>query len=272
MKIPKWVTNTLAVVGAILVGVILSLGVITLWYNVSLVWVKGTSTQLVSNLIQRVPVPVATKPENGTPPKPTPKPTVKKVPTVEVVEPTVEDSEGDLFPSPVQATDWFNEESKWLIAEPGVILDNTAAWTIPSTKDTWYANVPEGGFTYFSMGEGRIVIAGVEIVMPGAKGLNYLVLIRGRIDDGIVDSDLNETAEISDFVPGHAIWAIMPPGAYVSKNWFRQQLVVSTTTGGTNCGATGCSMVHVVLVDVDSHLLQKFEVKAKNIDAWALLA
>ena len=178
---------------------------------------------------------------------------------------------GDLFQTPVQCEERFNNESAWLVCEPGVILDNTTAWTIPGTKEPWFVNVPEGGFTYFSMGEGDILIDGVKIHLPGERGLNYLVVIRGRIDDGIIDSDLNETAEVTNFVPGHAIWSHMPMGAYVSRNWFRQQLAASTTGGYTNCGATGCSLVHVVLFDVASHVYQMFEVKASDLDNWILV-
>lgn len=177
----------------------------------------------------------------------------------------------ELFQTPVETTDVFNEKSSWLIAEPGVILDDTAAWVIPSVEAEHFVNVPEGGFTYFSLGEGTITVDDVPLVLPAAEGLNYLVLVRGRIDDAIIDSDLNLTVTVTDFVPGHAIWSIMPPGAYVSKDWFNQQLVTSTTTGGTNCGATGCTTVHVVLFDVDSHFYQKFEVKVDNLDSWKLL-
>ena len=176
----------------------------------------------------------------------------------------------DVFQTPVECQQSFNQESSWLICEPGVILDNTAAWVIPSTEAKYFANVPEGGFTYFSMGQGTIMIDGITLSLSGEKGLNYLVIIRGRIDDGIIDSDLNLTAEITGFVPGHAIWSIMPPGAYVSKDWFRQQLVTSTTAGGTNCGATGCSRVRIILFDVDSHLYQMFEI-SRDIDTWELI-
>lgn len=177
----------------------------------------------------------------------------------------------DPWQTPVRCEESFNEESDWLICEPGVILDNTAAWVIPSVDATHFANVPEGGFTYFSMGEGVIVIDGVALELPGEHGLNYLVLVRGRIDDTIVDSDLNTAAQVTEFVPGHAIWSIMPPGAYVSKDWFEDQMEVSSTTGGTNCGATGCSRIRVVLFDVDSHFYQMFEVEAGDLDDWVLL-
>ena len=178
---------------------------------------------------------------------------------------------GELFQTPIEAIDVFNEESSWLIAEEGKKLDDTAAWVIPSVEAKHFVNIPEGGFTYFSLGEGAIGIGNTYLMLPGAEGLNYLVLVRGRIDDTIVDSDLNLTATVIGFVPGHAIWSIMPPGAYVSKDWFNDQLVMSTTTGGTNCGATGCTTVHVVLFDVDSRFYQKFEVKADNLDSWKLL-
>jgi hypothetical protein len=178
----------------------------------------------------------------------------------------------DPWPTPVECKVNFNSESAWLVCEPGVILDATAAFSIPGTKEPWYINVPEGGFTYFSLGHGVITIDGVSLVLPGEKGLNYLVLIRGRIDDTVMDSDLNETAVVTEFTAGHAIWGIMPPGAYVSHDWFRDQLLVSSTTGGTNCGATGCSRVRIVLFDVDSHFYQMFETHTGDVGSWTLLA
>ncbi len=220
---------------------------------------------ILSNRIKDISTSIAIKPTEV--PKAVVLPSVIPVPTEEERE----EPAGELFQTPVEATDVFNEESSWLIAEPGVILDDTAAWVIPSVKAEHFVNIPEGGFTYFSLGEGIITVDGVSLILPSAEGLNYLVLVRGRIDDTIVDSDLNLTATVVEFVPGHAIWSIMPPGAYVSKGWFNQQLVTSTTTGGTNCGATGCTTVHVVLFDVDSHFYQKFEVKADNLGSWELL-
>lgn len=177
----------------------------------------------------------------------------------------------DPFQTPVKCTGKFSDESSWLICEPGVLLDNTTAWTIPGTDEKYFFNVPEGGFWYGSMGQGRLLVDGVAIELVPEKGLNYLVLIRGRIDDGIVDSDLNLTSELTAHKPGHVIYSHMPTGAYVSKDWFRQQLVVSTTGGFTDCGATGCSRVRVVLFDVDSHFFQKFEVRAGDLDNWRLL-
>lgn len=199
------------------------------------------------------------------------------IPTPELIQasteiPTIAKSvDQELFLSPVETTDTFNKESAWMIAEPGVILDNTAAWVIPSVDLKHYANVPEGGFAYFSLGQGKIVADSVSLNLPYKEGHNYLVLIRGRIDDVKVDTDLNLTVEVTEFVPGHAIWSYMPKGAYVSKGWFLQQMVASTTESFTNCGALGCSQLTIVLFDVDSHTEQRFAVEAENLNQWTVI-
>jgi len=58
---------------------------------------------------------------------------------------------GSLFRTPVKAVKVINPESAWLIAEPGRILDASAAWVIPSVEMTHSANIPEGGFAYFTL-------------------------------------------------------------------------------------------------------------------------
>ncbi|RLC30200.1 hypothetical protein DRH13_04685 [Candidatus Woesebacteria bacterium] len=252
-----WILLILAVVVGIIIGAVS----LTKWIRKEIQMATGPAEVIIAAALPTaIPDPAEEKKDEPA-----------ESALAEVVSTAGEKPAEEFFQTPVEATDVFNEESSWLIAEPGVILDDTAAWVIPSVKAEHYVNIPEGGFTYFSLGEGIITVDGVSLVLPGTEGLNYLVLIRGRIDDTIVDSDLNLTATVVDFVPGHAIWSIMPPGAYVSKGWFGQQLVMSTTTGGTNCGATGCTTVHVVLFDVDSHFYQKYEVKADNLDSWKLL-
>jgi hypothetical protein len=178
---------------------------------------------------------------------------------------------GETFQSPVKSTKVFNVASAWMVAEPGVLLDNATAWTIPATDETYFVNVPEGAFTYFSLGSGTIKLDDVKLVLKPQDGLIYLVLIRGTITDGIVDTDLNGTAELTGFVPGHAIYSHMPAGAYVSANWFRQQLVAATTKGFTACGLPGCSNVRVVFLDRSSHKYQMFGIPAENLDVWVLI-
>lgn len=202
---------------------------------------------------------------------PTSTPIAKPTTTTNLVAGPKLAKKGTLFQTPVKCSKKFNDESKWIICEPGVLLDNTTAWTIGQVKAPYFVNVPEGTFTYFSMGEGDITIDGVTLKLKGENGLNYLVLMRGKPDDGIVDSDLNMTAEVTNFVPGHAIWSHTPTGAYISADWFRQQLVASSTGGYTNCGATGCSRVRVILFDVSSHYYQMFEIQANNLDKWQLV-
>lgn len=178
---------------------------------------------------------------------------------------------GTMFQTPVKATAIFNKESGWMFAEPGVLLNASTIFTIPGLNVPYSSNCPEGAFWYGSMGEGQIEINGVTIVLQPEKGLNYLIAIRCKIDDTIVDSDLNLTPKISKFVPGHATWAFMPTGGYISKDWFRQQMVASSTGSFTNCGATGCSRVRIVLYDVSSRRYQMFEVKSNALDIWTLV-
>lgn len=176
-----------------------------------------------------------------------------------------------LFQTPVSCTKSFNDASKWLLCEPGVLLDASTAWTIPSTDQVYSSNVPEGAFTYYSCGQCTITVDGVQLVQTAEKGLNYLIVVRGKIDDGIVDSDLNKTAKVTSFVPGHMIYSHTPTGAYVSHDWFKQQLIASTTSKFTNCGATGCTRTKIILFDTDTHFYQKFLVQAGAVDNWTLL-
>ena len=183
---------------------------------------------------------------------------------------------GSLFRTPVKAVKVINPESAWLIAEPGRILDASAAWVIPSVEMTHSANIPEGGFAYFSMGEGNIQLGDVLLAMEPMSGTNYLVVIRGRIDDGLVDTDLNMTAKVTGFRAGHAIWSKLQPGAYVSSNWFLQQLQASSQVkdaaqSSTNCGALGCSTTYVVLFDASTHYYQKFRIEATDLSKWTLV-
>lgn len=178
---------------------------------------------------------------------------------------------GTPFMTPVRCQSSFNTDSAWLICEPGSKGDDTTAWTIGETAVPYHQNTPEGAFAFFSLASGDIAIDGVTLHLPGATGLNYLVVLRGRIDDNIVDSDLNETAVVTNFVPGHGIWGYLPKGAYVSKDWFRQQMVAATTQNFTNCGAEGCSHLKIVLFDVSSHKYQLFSVQAGSLDTWTLI-
>lgn len=150
----------------------------------------------------------------------------------------------------------------WLLCEPGVLLTNTATFTRPEVDMVYHTNCPEGGFWYGSMHHGTVNVKGVGIEIPDrGAGTNHLVVIRCALSDGKRDVDLNTTMDVGNFVIGHAIWSPIPPNhpdgsAYVSMEWFGEQLITSHTTGGTNCGSNGCSKVYVVLYDVNSQSMQ----------------
>lgn len=152
----------------------------------------------------------------------------------------------------------------WITCEPGVLLTNTATFTRPEVNMVYHTNCPEGGFWYGSMHHGLINVKGVGVEVPDrGPGTNHLVLIRCALSDGKRDSDLNTTMDVGNFVIGHAIWSPIPANhpdgsAYVSMEWFGEQLVTSHTTGGTNCGSDGCSKVYVILYDVNSQSMQTF--------------
>lgn len=192
----------------------------------------------------------------------------------------------DFASSGVLCKKSFDNESAWALCEDGALQTEVGSWRWPEAEvDTFGSNCPEGFFWFGSMGQGKIgtnkpeISVPATIVMQPEKGLNYLVGIRCPLNDAIVDSDRNHTLRISDIVVGHAGWTPVDeiPGkknpedaAYMSMEWFGEQLVVSGTKSGTNCGATGCSRTIVVLWDIDSGLHERYlvtNVKGETNDA-----
>ena len=160
--------------------------------------------------------------------------------------------------------------------EPGVICTPECPWTILATKDTWYGNASEGGFLYISAGQIVINADGAAFNLPYQEGNNYLVMVRGRIDDAKINTDRNLSVAMSGFVPGHAIFSTMPNGAYVSMDWIRDQLrssmnVENATSSKTNCGALGCTQTTMLLFDVDSHYFQIWKILATDLSNWTLI-
>jgi len=131
-----------------------------------------------------------------------------------------------------------------IFAEPGVLLDATAAFDYLSAPETPVL-VPEGGYTYIAVGAANI--SGLALV-PQERNI-YLVILRGIPDDS-TPTDLNSVVPVSGYVRGAGIYSQLPAGAYVSLGWFLQQ--VEHSKSPPNCGASGCKMATIVVVDVAS--------------------
>ncbi|MCD4751471.1 MAG: hypothetical protein K8R40_00175 [Anaerolineaceae bacterium] len=107
--------------------------------------------------------------------------------------------------------------------ENGKVLETDSSVTI---------NAAEGGYAFFSMGEGNIDVNGKSLYYQWTKGTTILVLVIGIHDDGDATTLLNSQVEVSDYVPGNIFtsFAIPAPGQHsegggvVNKAWFAQQL------------------------------------------------
>lgn len=195
---------------------------------------------------------------------------VEEVTSESVISGAGEFPEGFFF-TPVVSTDSFNPESAWLISEPGRFLDAAATFDRGSSVAEHYIQCPEGGSAYISAGEGEINVVGYSIMLEEGEGVNNLILIRCRIDDGLQDTDLNESILFSGYVPGNVMTSPMPIGAYISMHWFRQQLETScglNPQSGGNCGASGCTKTYIHLLDLNTGFYQLFLMEKPNVDIW----
>jgi hypothetical protein len=126
-------------------------------------------------------------------------------------------------------------------------------------------NIPEGGFMYASLMEGKITIGDdndkdqIKLVLPEVEDNNYLVYIRGLYPNQNPDTqntDRNKTAVVTCAVPGHALLEEYKSGtssnmAFISEKQFEQQVKMSET-GGTNLGAGGASRTTAVFLDLNT--------------------
>lgn len=135
-------------------------------------------------------------------------------------------------------------------------------------------NVPEGGFVFFTGGQMKVKIGNVVVDMPYKPAHNYFFVARGIYADGKQDSDLNRTAIITDYKPGHLQVRMYPSAlksnlAFISEEQFLQEVVTSHITG-TNCGAEGASNLTVVAVDINTgatQILRHKQLRSTDLDA-----
>jgi hypothetical protein len=123
-----------------------------------------------------------------------------------------------------------------------------------------YQNVPEGGFVFFTGGQMKVQIGNIVVEMPHKFGHNYFFVARGTYADGKQDSDLNKTAKITNYKPGHLQVRMYPSAlksnlAFISEEQFLQEAVTSHITG-TNSGAEGASKLTLVAVDINTGATQ----------------
>jgi len=150
-------------------------------------------------------------------------------------------------------------------AEPGVLLDNTAAFDHMSAVDTPVL-VPEGGYAYVAIGEMLLSHNGSNLLLPYVGRNIYLVIVRGLPDDG-GPTDLNQIVLASQYVRATGVYSPMPAGAHVSLAWMVQQ--VTNAFRDPNCGGTGCQQATIVVVDLKTHSYRSWVVNdPKNPRAW----
>lgn len=156
------------------------------------------------------------------------------------------------------STDWYwspfrdttdeltDEATRETFAEPGVLLNDTAAFDYLSANET-PANAPEGAYLYVAVGAMSLTYDGARLSLLHQDENIYLVIVRGLPDDG-GPADLNQIVMLGDYVRGAGIYSPMPAGAYVSLGWFEQQIV--NAGNDPNCGGDGCERATVVVVDL----------------------
>lgn len=150
-------------------------------------------------------------------------------------------------------------------AEPGVLLDATAAFDHMSAPDTPIL-CPEGGYAYIAIGGVTLSHNGSSLLLPYVERNIYLVFVRGLPDDGGA-SDLNQIVFASQYVRSTGIYSPMPAGAYISLGWTIQQ--IQNSFRGPNCGATGCQTATVVVVDIKTHSFRSWVINdPKNLRNW----
>jgi len=139
-----------------------------------------------------------------------------------------------------------DEAAADIFAEDGV-LPETDAWDRLSARETPFL-VGEGAYAVINVGQidldGRLSLPYVEYNL-------YILIIRGTIDDGNKDTDLNTVIYGQGYVRGAGNYNYLAKGAYVSLNWTNDQ-INNGLNAKPNCGGTGCKTVTLVVYDLNT--------------------
>ena len=177
-----------------------------------------------------------------------------------------------------EVTKQLEDELTWeTFAEPGIYpgLDGVQTrWNDFSAEETPML-VPEGGWLYFATGSYKLSLFDSEkneitdflFAAPAAKERIYLTIVKGLPADG-EDLDLNQIVMATDYVRSAGTYHDMPTAAYVSLDWFEQQIEnareESPGIESPNVGDNGAEEVIVVIIDLETQTVRAWKVVGPN--------
>lgn len=125
----------------------------------------------------------------------------------------------------------------------------------------------QGGWDFFRAQEGILELGhydqngkwtsdGVKFNLKEVQGRNYFFVTRGIYPTGQQNADGNKTWRFTSYTPGHNEVDMMPSkkegnAAFVDETRILQDAQTSHS-GGSNCGANGCSELVMVIYDANT--------------------
>jgi len=181
-----------------------------------------------------------------------------------------------------EVTKQLKDDLTWeTLAEPGIFPGwdgNQTRWNDFSAEETPML-VPEGGWLYFATGSYKLWSFDSEknektdslFVAPAAEERIYLTIVKGLPADG-EDLNLNRIVMATDYVRGAGTYHDMPTAAYVSLDWFEQQIEnareESPGIESPNVGDNGAEEVIVVIIDLETQTVRAWKVIGPDNDDW----
>jgi len=201
----------------------------------------------------------------------------------EISEEVVWGWETEWYRSPFrEVTKQLKDELSWeTFAEPGIFPGwngNQTRWNDFSAEETPML-APEGGWLYFATGSYKLSLFDSEknektdflFTAPAAEERIYLTIVKGLPADG-EDLDLNQIVMATDYVRGAGTYHDMPTAAYVSLDWFEQQIEAAREESpgieSPNVGDNGAEEVIVVIIDLETQTVRAWEVIGPDNDDW----
>ncbi len=160
---------------------------------------------------------------------------------------------------------WFAEPGKMLVGpdfDPALIKASNGAieYANPTNQSVFetvgpsFFNCGEGGFVGSAAGQMTMELGDKVAQLNGGPGHEWLAYWRCPNSDGLIDTDFNGTVKFTGYTPGHIEahrYPGNPGGGFISEGNFNQVTALSHS-GGTDCGANGCSRLSVFLADANT--------------------